>query len=196
MKRFNPRASAVSGLALVSVVAAVTLTGCGAGQISQTASQESGVNGSSATIGEIALRNVRIQVRQTSYAVQPGKTVDLVFVTTNQSQDTPDRLLSVSSDVGSVAVSGNPTVPPLGTLMVGAPLQGYARALSTVSPATAAAATVTLDKPITTGPLYNFTFTFERNGQAKLRVPIAAPTNAQRMPQAQSTGAGSAGAGH
>ena len=169
MNRFNRRAAAV-----LSLVAAVTLAGCGSGQISQTATQESAVNGSSTNIGQIALRDVRIQAAQTGDAVQPGKTVALLFVATNLSTDNPDRLRSVSSDVGSVTVSGDATVPPLGTLLVGATYQQNAIALSSVKPTQAATATVTLNRPITSGPLYNVTFTFERNGQATIGVPVTA----------------------
>jgi len=38
----------------------------------------------------------------------------------------------------------------------------------------AAKATVTLAKPISNGLLYNFTFNFEKAGQATLQVPISA----------------------
>ena len=184
MNRFKTRASAVSGLAILGVIAAVTLTGCGSGQQSQTASQESGVNGSSASIGNIALRDVRIQAEQTGYAIQPGKPVDLLLVVSNQSPDTPDRLLSVSSDIGAVTVIGNAVVPPLGSLLVGAPYQQNAAALNAVKPAAAITATVALDKPISSGPLNKFTFTFERAGQVALGVPVTAPPNATRLPQA------------
>ncbi|MBV8348417.1 MAG: hypothetical protein JOZ49_13040 [Mycolicibacterium sp.] len=186
MNRFKTRVSAVAAPAVLSVVAAVALTGCGAGQISQTATQEPGVNGSSTNIGEIALRDVRIQADQTGDAVQPGKSVDLLLVATNQSANNQDRLLSVSSDIGSVAVNGNPTVPPLGSLLVGATYQKDAGALNSVKPANLVTATVTLNKPITSGPLYNFTFTFERNGQATLGVPVTAPPAAPPAPQAAS----------
>jgi len=188
VNRFKTRAAAASGLAVLSIFAAATLTGCSSGQISQTASQESAVDGSSTNIGQIALRDVRIQADQTGDAVQPGKPVDLLFVATNQSGDSPDRLLSVSSDIGSVTVAGDATVPPLGMLFVGAPYQRNAAALSALKPAPAVAATVTLNRPISNGPLYNFTFTFERNGQATLGVPVTAPQNTPPTPQAASAG--------
>ena len=188
MNLFRTRASAATGPAVLGVVAAVTLAGCGAGQISQTATQESAVNGTSANIGEIALRDVRIQADQTGDAVQPGKTVDLLLVATNQSANSPDRLLSVSSDIGSVAVQGDPAVPPLGSLLMGAPYQQDASALSSVKRANLVTATVTLNKPITSGPLYNFTFTFERNGQATVGVPVTPRGGASQTPQAASAG--------
>lgn len=191
MNRFKTRASVVSGLGALSVVATITLTGCGAGQQSQTASQQSAVNGSSTNVGDIALRDVRVQAPQTSAEVQAGKTVDLMFVTTNQSQENPDRLLSVSSDIGPVSVSGDAIVHPLGTLLVGSGYRQDATALSAVKPATAVTATVALDKPISNGLLYNFTFTFERAGQATFGVPV---TGAENVPQTQQ--AASAGQAH
>ena len=78
------------------------LTGCGAGQISQTADQEAAVNGTSATFENIALRNVHLQALQTSDYLQPGRSVELMFVAANTSPDTNDKLLSITSDVGSV----------------------------------------------------------------------------------------------
>ena len=58
MNRFGLRASAVtSGLAVAGLAATLTLSGCSAGQIAQTATQEPAINGVSANAGEIALRN-------------------------------------------------------------------------------------------------------------------------------------------
>ena len=56
MNRFAMRASA--GLAACGLTAAV-LTGCSAGQVSQTATQEPAVNGVNAQSGAIALRKIR-----------------------------------------------------------------------------------------------------------------------------------------
>jgi uncharacterized lipoprotein YmbA len=51
---------------------AVLVTGCSSGQISQTASQESAVNGSTANVKNIALRNVHIQAVQTGDYLKLG----------------------------------------------------------------------------------------------------------------------------
>ena len=80
---------------------ALSLTGCSSGQLSQTADQESAVNGTTATVKNIALRNVHIQAVQTSDYLQPGRSVELIFVAVNTSPDTNDRLVGISSDVGS-----------------------------------------------------------------------------------------------
>ena len=77
--RANHRSTVVV-LAAGALIGALALAGCGAGQVSQTAMQESAVNGSQAVINNVALRNVHIQAQQTSDYLQPGATVDLVLV--------------------------------------------------------------------------------------------------------------------
>ena len=76
-RQSNRRSPAATALAAGGLVVAVALTGCGSGQLSQTASQESAVDGSQAVINNVALRNVRIQAAQTGDFLRPGATVDL-----------------------------------------------------------------------------------------------------------------------
>ncbi|ORB72477.1 hypothetical protein [Mycobacterium scrofulaceum] len=156
-----------------AAVVAILLSGCGAGQVSQMAVQEPAINGNKVTIKNVALRNIHIRAAQTGDFVQPGRTVDLVLVATNQSPDMPDRLVSITSDVGSVAVSGDGRLPAGGMLLIGTP-EGQKVAPGPVGSSNAAKATVTLAKPITNGLLYNFTFTFEKAGQATVLVPVSA----------------------
>ncbi len=56
--------------------AAIALSACGSGQVSQTAVQQAAVNGNSADLGEIALRNVHIAYPPSSeeYSIEPGAT--------------------------------------------------------------------------------------------------------------------------
>ena len=60
------RSATLAGLAASAVIGAVALSGCSAGQLSQTAMQQSAVDGNQAVIKNVALRNVRIQALQTS----------------------------------------------------------------------------------------------------------------------------------
>lgn len=170
MNHFAPRASA---LALAACAVAVGLTGCGAGQISQTATQEPAINGVNAGTGEIALRNVHLRAPQTSDFIRPGSEVELLFVAANISPDTPDRLVSIRSDVGTAPLRGDTTVPPTGVLVAGEP-DGQVAALESVDPATPLTVDVSLTKPITNGLTYPFTFTFERGGDVTVQVPISA----------------------
>ena len=169
MNRLTNRLVAASaGLAACGLI----LTGCGAGQISQTADQQSAVNGSTANVENIALRNIHLQAVQTGDALKPGRTVELVFVAANISPDTNDKLVSISSDVGAVAVTG-PTAIPAGTsLIVGtADGQPEVTALGSAAPTKVE---VTLSQPISNGLTYKFTFDFDKAGQTTVAVPISA----------------------
>ncbi|MDY6871584.1 MAG: hypothetical protein SV966_14110 [Actinomycetota bacterium] len=180
MNRIHQRASAVTaGLAACGL--AFALTACGAGQISQTATQAPAVNGVNAGTGDISLRNVHLRLRapQTADYVPPGSDVELVFVATNDSLDQPDRLVSIRSDIGSVPVRGNATIEPGGVLVAGEP-DGQTAALESVEPAEPLTADVKLTKPITNGLTYPFTFTFERGGEVTVQVPISAGEAPQR----------------
>ncbi len=164
MNRFKIR------LGLVGLLV-MALSGCGAGQISQMATQEPAVNGNKVTFNNVALRDIRIQASQEGDFVHPGKTVDLVAVAINQSPDTTDRLVSISSDVGTVNIGGDPRLPAGGVLFIGTP-EGAKVAPGPVG--NGAKATITLAKPISNGLTYNFTFNFEKAGQATVMVPISA----------------------
>ncbi len=169
MNRLTNRLVAASaGLAACGLI----LTGCGAGQISQTADQESAVNGATANVANIALRNIHLQALQTGAALPVGQTVQLIFVAANLSPDTNDKLISISSDVGTVAVTGATAIPAGASLVVGsADGQTEATSLGSAEPTKAA---VTLTQPITNGLTYKFTFDFDKAGQTTVAVPIAA----------------------
>lgn len=160
----NRLLAASTGLAVCGLI----LTGCGAGQISQTADQEAAVNGMSANANNIALRNVHLLASQTADFLQPGRIVPLAFVAANNSIDATDKLLSITSDFGTVALNGDGTIPAGGALVV-APKDAAEPA-----GATAAGADVTLTKPITNGLSYPFTFTFEKAGATTVAVPLSA----------------------
>lgn len=169
MNRLTNRVVAASaGLAACGLI----LTGCGSGQISQTADQESAVNGATANVANIALRNVHLQAVQSGAALQPGQTVELIFAAANISPDTNDKLVSVSSEVGSVAITGDTSIPAGTSLIVGS-ADGQAGA-SPMGSAKPTKAEVTLSQPVTNGMTYSFTFDFDKAGQATVKVPISA----------------------
>lgn len=175
MNRFKIRlglpALAVAG---VLAVLAALLSGCGAGQVSQMAVQEPAINGNKVTFNNVALRDIRIQANQTGDSLKPGRTVDLVLVAVNQSPNSEDRLLGITTDIGTVTVSGDARLPAGGSLFVGTP-EGQKVAPGPVGSNTAAAkATINLAKPISNGLTYNFTFNFEKAGQATVAVPVSA----------------------
>ncbi len=177
-------------LAVGGVLAATALVGCGAGQISQVATQLPAINGSAGGVENITLRNVHIQAVQEGDALQPGTTVDLIFTATNQSPDSADRLVGITSDVGTVTLAGNTEIPAGGLLEVGLP-DGVEELAALPERAEGAEAMVALSEPIRNGLTYPFTFTFERAGDTVLQVPISAG-NAARQGEA----GGSQGGGH
>ena len=77
MDRFISRTFALTaGLAACGLAAAVALSGCGAGQVSQMATQEPAVNGTSGTVGPISLRNIHLRAAQsTDYDSPPRRRV-------------------------------------------------------------------------------------------------------------------------
>ena len=164
---------------LVALVAAL-LSGCGAGQISQMATQQPAVNGNKVTFNNVALRDIRVQAVQTGDFLQPGRSVDLVAVAVNQSPDITDRLVSITSDIGTVTVDGDARLPAGGMLFIGKP-DGQNVAPGPLQSNNAVKATVALAKPISNGLTYNFTFNFEKAGQASVLVPISAGLGPQQV---------------
>lgn len=167
----NRLVAASAGLAACGLI----LTGCGSGQISQTAGQEAAVNGNNGAVKDIVLRNVHLQAVQSSDFLQPGKVVPLVFVAANNSPDVDDKLVGITSEVGSVALSGDGSLPA-GRALVAAP-KGQAEPMGS---ATSETAEVTLSKPITNGLTYMFTFSFEKAGKATVAVPVSAGEGPRR----------------
>lgn len=191
MNLFPTRGSAFGAGLFAAALVAATLTGCGSGQQSQTATQEPAVNGTSAGVGTIALRDVRIRAEITGAAMPPGESVDLMFVASNQSNNENDRLLAITSDVGSVTLSpASPQIPAAGSLIVGKPEGGEAEALQALADAQKATAKLKLSKPIANAFTYDFVFKFERAGEARVAVPVAAGENAGRQEQAPPQGEG------
>jgi hypothetical protein len=176
---------AAGGLA-TAVLVSGALAGCSAGQLSQTAMQQAAVNGSSANVGPVALRNVHIRAVQKSDYIDPGADAELLFQVANISPDVNDKLVAITSDVGTVSLTGDTSLPAGGTLTVGSP-DGQTTPLDAVEPADAARATVALSKPITNGLTYNFTFKFEKAGEATVVVPLSAGEQPRRDP-VQDTG--------
>ena len=188
----SPTSAVIAGVAACVLATGLALTGCGTGQVSQTATQEPAVNGTGATVGDIKLSNIHLRAAQSTDYVQPGRNVELLFVVSNGSPDTDDKLVSISSDVGAVTLTGDGTVPAGGVLVVGTP-DGQISPLENVETAETAEATVVLSKPITNGQTYNFTFDFERAGQTEVPVPISAGESPRRE---QAGEAGDSGGHH
>ncbi|MFV0494845.1 hypothetical protein [Mycobacterium sp.] len=181
MNRLNTRPAQLAALLTTATLAVAALSGCGTGQISQTANQMPAVNGSATTINGVLLRDIRIQADQTGDFLEPGEQVDLVLVAVNNAPDSIDTLTGITTDIGTVTLSGDAELPARGMLIVGTP-DGQAVAPGPGQSKGAAKATVSLTKPISNGLTYPFTFTFEKAGEGRVEVPISAGLVQPRTP--------------
>ena len=96
------------------LAAAITLSGCAAGQISQTADQVAAIDGANGTSGNIGVRNALLAMptgvaTDTGYA--KGTDAPLELWVSNASIDTYTLSGVTSSAASSVQISGTATVP-------------------------------------------------------------------------------------
>ncbi|MQY24525.1 copper chaperone PCu(A)C [Nocardia aurantia] len=144
---------ATTAVAALAAGAALVLSGCGAGQLSQTASQVAAVNGNSANVGKVSLRNVRILLPAAEdYTNAKGGKAVLAFSAINGGAAAPDELTSITTDLGAVRISpAAPELPPLQTLVAAGPQAGHAAtpAASSSAPATPTAGAAASSTPAT-----------------------------------------------
>jgi copper(I)-binding protein len=97
--------AAAAGLGIAAL-----LVGCGAGQITQTDTQQAAVNGASGSAGAIAIRDAQLAYPVASKGVyQPGSSADLVLTIVNTGL-TDDQLVKITTPAAvSVSVDGSPT---------------------------------------------------------------------------------------
>ena len=173
------RLAGMAALAAAGLIAATT--GCSAGQIAQTTSQASAVDGAEGGAGDVVLRDVRIQATQDGAGIPAGSTVELAFLASNQSLDNSDEeLTAIKTDIGKVTLTGNRKLAAGARLIVAPPNAADSvspaalKELRTVEDASTATATLALDKPISNGLSYEFTFEFKNAGPIAVSVPISA----------------------
>lgn len=147
-----------------AIVAATVLTGCAAGQISQTADMVPNHDGSHGTIGLIGVSNALLgnaDENPNPVAFKKGSQVPLSLWVTNDATS-PDTLTSISTSAGDVTLSGTATVPQQGALEIG----------------DGADVTATIDSA-TTDLKYGFPVTvdfyFAHAGKLTLKVPLEVP---------------------
>ncbi|WP_084478807.1 hypothetical protein [Nocardia jejuensis] len=197
------RAVTVAALAAGAVLA---LSGCGAGQISQTAAQTAAVNGNHADVGKIALRDVRFLLPQgEEYNNAKGGKAVLAFSAANLGEAKADNLVGITTDLGQVKIDGKAEIKPQSTLVADLSTKSAAKTdehgASAApdahgAPAEAASDKVTdpdakpllvevtgLTKDVTPGLTYQVTFIFKDNGTVAVNVPVdAGPDNPRPEP--------------
>ncbi|MFJ9363277.1 hypothetical protein ACIRRA_02510 [Nocardia sp. NPDC101769] len=188
------RAVTVAALAAGAVLA---LSGCGAGQVSQTATQVAAVNGNAANAGSIALRDVRFLLPQTEeYNNAKGGKAVLAFSAVNLSDSTTDELVSISTDLGQVKIADKIEIKPSTTVVADKPTAKDAAAAAAMheqnagEPASDKAIdpnakpvlieVTGLTKDVTPGLTYPLTFVFKEGGTVVVNVPVDAGANNPR----------------
>ncbi|MGX1808906.1 hypothetical protein ACWIGI_24565 [Nocardia sp. NPDC055321] len=202
-------------VAALAAGAALVLTGCGAGQVSQTADQVAAVNGNEAEVGKIALRDVRFLLPQSEeYQNAKGGKAVLAFSAANLGEYEPDELVSITTDIGQVKVNGKAEIKPQATLVADLPNKSakaddHGHDDSHGAPATTA--TTAADKPadpaanpllievtgltkdVTPGLTYQVTMNFKRNGTVAINVPVDAGPDLARPEPAKKEGESAGG---
>jgi copper(I)-binding protein len=164
--------------AAIAAGAALTLSACGAGQISQTADQVAAVNGNFADVGNISLRNVHVVYPQSEeYSIEPGGKVELGFIAVNNSPANTDKLTRIATTAASSITlgeePGGTDIAPLTALGAGAPadtqlddplipLQQIVVELNGIG------------EDVRPGLTVPVTFTFENAGDVEVLVPVDA----------------------
>jgi len=181
--------STLVGIALVGI-AALSLSGCAAGQVTQTDAQVAAVNGANGDIGPIALRDVVLAYPggEDVFGYAAGDEAPLLVTIVNSGTQT-DELVAVSTPAaGEVVVDGMTTIP--GGFVVSSPDDARTRGPS--SAAGTADRTLGIGElrivlaeltgPIRPGLPTFVTFRFRDAGEVTLRVPIDAPAETRSEP--------------
>lgn len=169
MSRLPRLVPLLGALALATVAA---LTGCSAGQVTQTSRQASTVNGASADVGELALRDIRI-LYPSGGTYAEGGTAELVLVVVNQGLDR-DRLVDVTGDffaAAAVPTDSEEAATRVNTAPV--PAQGSLQFGTSDLPS------IELDdlsEEISAAEVVTLTFVFDQAGEVTVDVPVANPT--------------------
>ncbi|WP_224387822.1 copper chaperone PCu(A)C [Pseudonocardia sp. ICBG1293] len=196
MSRTRRSARTLAGVAGAVALTGLLISGCGAGQISQTALQVAAVNGANATVGSVDLRDVQI-----AYPTAPagpdalyrqGGAAPIVATLVNTGT-VADRLLSVTSPAAaSVQVEGDATMPQDIALVSQGNLQ-----LSPTNAKRVQLVAEGLTRPVPAGAQVPMTFVFERAGSVTLTVPTGVPHTEGapgHAPERASTGSEESGA--
>ncbi|WP_137723176.1 copper chaperone PCu(A)C [Prescottella subtropica] len=179
----SPTRRVATALALAAG-ATLVLSACGAGQISQTATQVAAVNGNQATDANIALRNVHVVYPNSEeFSLEPGGSAQLAFTAVNLSEHETDRLKSIKTDyAGSVTITdeaGSLAIKPQQALGAGNPdVQVPEEAPEHVS-----LIDVTLEdirEGVRPGLTFPVIFTFENAGDVTVQVPVDAGPKTER----------------
>ncbi|MFD4293527.1 hypothetical protein ACFWQG_09935 [Rhodococcus sp. NPDC058532] len=180
MTALNASTRRVATAVALAAAAAISLSACSAGQISQTATQVAAVNGNYANQGDISLRNVHIVYPDSAseHSLEAGGTVALAFTAVNESEFQPERLTKITTDkAASVTIAGEVggrVIKPQTALSAGTP---DATVTDDGEQIESDIILVTLNdvaETVRPGLTVPVTFTFERSGEITVDAPVDA----------------------
>ncbi|CAM2782208.1 copper chaperone PCu(A)C [Saccharomonospora xinjiangensis] len=161
----------------VAFGAALLVTGCAAGQITQTDTQVAAINGTSAQAGTIAIRNAEVSYPESDGSgpavYQPNSDVPTTMWLVNEGNKA-DELVSARTDAAStVAIEGSKVVPAQRALVLGAdqPATGEA----TGDPTRGKLTLKGLTRQLRPGQMVEITLTFRDAGQVTFEMPVTVP---------------------
>ncbi|MFD2398469.1 copper chaperone PCu(A)C [Prauserella oleivorans] len=163
------------GSAVLGLGAALLVTGCGAGQITQTDTQVAAINGASGQTGTIAVRNAELAYPE---GVQPaaylrGTDAEVLMSIVNQG-GRADQLVSARSDAATnITIRGTRTVPAGAALAIGPTEPTAGRQLH------GEMVFQGLTREVRPGQTVSTTLTFRDAGQVRLEIPIQVPEEAR-----------------
>ncbi|WP_086848946.1 hypothetical protein [Amycolatopsis kentuckyensis] len=182
----------VLGAGVLALGAALVLAGCGAGQITQTDSQQPAVNGTHAQVKTIDLRNAAVQYPTPGPGYAAGATPALTLTIVNRgAQD--DSLVSVTVEGGGQAtIEGSKTVVAMHSLVIGPDdaVESTNEVQSTGAPTSSPSAPTSSGTPTgsssaTNSPGNNLTAT--PTSEVPSSGPAATPTAPEKVGQATVT---------
>jgi copper(I)-binding protein len=153
--------AATMGVLLLSPVA---LSACSAGQVTQTATQDRDKTGAQAQVGDITLREARLDY-PTGGTYEAGDDADLIVAIVNGGEES-DTLTGVEGKgFGGAEISDDEIeIAPDSAVFVGED---------------DASITLTdLDESLTTGQVMEITFTFENAGEVTVPISVSNPERA------------------
>jgi len=183
----------VLGAGVLALGAALVLAGCGAGQITQTDSQQPAVNGTHAQVKTIDLRNAAVQYPKSGPGYPAGATPALTLTIVNRgAQD--DSLVSVTTEDGTQAtIEGSKTVVAAHTLVIGpddaVESTNEAQPTSSAAPSSSPAAPTSSGTPTGSSSASNSpgNLTATATSEVPSSGPAATPTAPEKVGQATVT---------
>lgn len=197
MTALNASTRRVATAVALAAAAAISLSACSAGQITQTASQVAAVNGNYANQEDISLRNVHIVYPEgEEYSLEGGGTVALAFTAVNMSEFEPERLVKISTDkAASVTIAGEAgarIIRPLTSLAAGTVNATVTEDGEEIETDIILVTLNDIAEGVYPGLTVPITFTFERSGDITVDAPVDAGPALERH---ESDKSGNAGAG-